>query len=136
MRFFLDNCISPRYAQSLHILSEKDGHSVIHLQEKFPRDSPDEVWLRGLGTEGDWVIISGDTRILSKRALRDEWARTRLTAFFLANVYGNARYWDQIGFLMRWWPNILEQARLVERGTGFEVPYRMSGRLKPIFSRR
>jgi len=26
VKFFLDNCLSPRYAKSLDILSEKDGH--------------------------------------------------------------------------------------------------------------
>jgi len=136
VRFFLDNCISSRYAESLHILSERDGHSVVHLGSKFPRNAPDEVWLRALAAEGDWVIVSGDTRILTKPVLRREWERTRLTAFFLADGYMNSRYWTQIVFLMRWWPDILEQARLVEHGTGFEVPFRKSGRLKPIFSRR
>lgn len=136
MRFFLDNCISSRYAEVLHILSERDGHSVIHLGSKFPRNTTDEGWLRALAAEGDWVIVSGDTRILTKPVLRGEWERTHLTAFFLASGFMNARYWQQIGIIMLWWPDILEQARLVERGTGFEVPFRRSGRLKPIFSRR
>jgi PIN like domain len=135
LKFFLDNCLSPRYAQSLHALSERDGHEVVHLQDKFPRSSPDRDWLRDLGAEGDWVVVSGDTRIVKIPELKAEWARARLTAFFLGQGWMNIPYWDQAVLLVRWWPKILEQARLVEHGTGFEVPYRSPGRFKPILVR-
>jgi uncharacterized protein (DUF433 family) len=42
---------------------------------------------------------------------------------------------QQIANLVKWWPAILDQARLVEHGTGFEVPFRTS-RLKPVIARR
>lgn len=132
MRFFLDNCLSPRYAQSLNALSERDGHNVLHLEDKFPRNSPDVAWLRALGEEGDWIIVSGDTRILKTPELRREWAKTRLTAFFLGRGWMNIPYWPQAILLVRWWPSVLEQARLVERGAGFEIPYRAPGRFKPV----
>jgi len=135
VRFFLDNCLSPRYAQSLHALSERDGHRVVHLQDQFPRNSPDVTWLRGLGTEGDWVIVSGDTRIVKTPELKAEWARTRLTAFFLGPGWMNIPYWEQAVLLVRWWPKILEQSSLVDLGTGFEVPYRSPSRFKPIIVR-
>lgn len=131
MSFFLDNCLSPKYARCLDILSEKDGHKVFHLQDKFPRDARDQDWIRALGTEGDWVIVSGDTRILRTAELKAEWARSRLTAFFLASGWMNAGYWSQIANLVKWWPSILEQSRLVDLGTGFEVPFR-SSRFKPV----
>lgn len=135
MRFFLDNCLSPRYAVALNALSEKDGHKVVHLEDKFPRSSPDRVWIQGLGTEGDWIIVSGDTRILRHQELKQEWAQARLTAFFLGHGWMTVPYWTQVTFLIRWWPRILEQARLVERGTGFEVPYGAPRRFKPIIVR-
>jgi hypothetical protein len=133
VRFFLDNCLSPRYAQSLDILSQRDGYRVVHLQHKFPRDVKDPDWLRALGEEGGWVVISGDTRIVRNAELKREWSKACLTTFFLSAGWGNASYWSQIGLLVRWWPSILEKARLVELGSGFEVPFRMSGRLKPLF---
>jgi len=135
VRFFLDNCLSPRYAQALQSLSEKDGHKVVHLQEKFLRDSPDKVWIQGLRDEGDWIIVSGDTRIVRNSELKREWAQSRLTAFFLGHGWMNLKYWPQAILLVRWWPAILEQSRLVERGSGFEVPYRAPGRFKPIIAR-
>jgi hypothetical protein len=136
VKFFLDNCLSPRYAQSLNILSEKDGYKVVHLQDQFPRDAKDEVWLQALGAEGDWVVVSGDTRILRNPRLRNEWASARLTAFFLSRGWMKLPYWRQIGLLVHWWPSILEQSRLVQRGTGFEVPSRGPGRFKPVIVRR
>jgi hypothetical protein len=135
VRFFLDNCLSPRYAKSLDALSEKDGHKVFHLQDKFPRDAKDRDWIRTLGRESDWIIVSGDTRILTTPELKNEWAQSRLTAFFLASQWMNAPYWQQIASLVKWWPAIIDQSRLVERGSGFEVPFRTS-RLKPVIVRR
>lgn len=135
MNFFLDNCLSPRYAQSLNVLSERDGYRVFHLQDKFPRDVKDAEWIKGLGKEGGWGIVSGDTRILKTPELRKEWAQARLTAFFLGRGWMNVPYWPQVVLLVRWWPAILEQARLVERGTGFEIPYRAPGRFKPVIVR-
>jgi hypothetical protein len=135
VRFFLDNCLSPRYARALLALSERDGHAVVHLEDKFPRNSPDKTWIRGLSEEGDWTIVSGDTRILKHPELKREWAQSRLTAFFLGHGWMNLQYWSQAVLLVRWWPNVLEQARLVERGTGFEIPYRAPGRFKPIIVR-
>jgi hypothetical protein len=132
VKFFLDNCLSPRYAQSLHILSERDGHAVVHLMDKFDRAATDPTWIQGLGEERDWVIVSGDTRILKTPQLKAEWLASGLTAFFLGSGWMNATYWAQVGMLLRWWPGILDQSRLVERGTGFEVPYQSPGRFKLI----
>jgi hypothetical protein len=132
VRFFLDNCLSPRYAESLHILSDRDGHEVTHLKDKFERDVRDPVWIRKLGEEKEWVIVSGDTRIIRTPQLKAEWLASGLTAFFLSPRWMHAKYWPQIGMLLRWWPKILEQSALVERGAGFEVPYQSPGRLKVI----
>ena len=132
MRFFLDNCLSPRYAQSLNILSERDGHKVVHLVDMFDRAETDLVWIRRLGKESDWIIVSGDTRILRTPQLKAEWLTSGLTAFFLGPGWMNVTYWVQAAMLLRWWPSILDQSRLVEQGTGFEVPYRPPGRFKLI----
>lgn len=99
--------------------------------EKFARDATDPLWIRQLGEEKDWVIVSGDTRIIRTPQLKAEWLQSGLTAFFLSPRWMHAKFWDQVSALFRWWPNILESARLVERGTGFEVPYQ-KGRLKVI----
>lgn len=133
MNFFLDNCLSPRYARSLHVLSERDGHSVVHLSEKFERDVTDPTWIRALAaSDHDWTIVSGDSRILRTPHLKAVWLESGLTAFFLDQGWMKVPYWEQVAALVRWWPKILEQAGLVEKGAGFEVPYRSSSRFKLV----
>jgi predicted nuclease of predicted toxin-antitoxin system len=124
VKFFLDNCLSPRYAQVLDILSSDDGHKVFHLRDRFARDVEDHDWITQLKKEGDWVIVSGDTRITKAPHLKAVWLDSKLTAFFLGKGWMNTRYWDQVTLLVRWWPTILETAARIETGTGFIVPYR------------
>jgi PIN like domain len=133
VNFFLDNCLSPRYAGSLHILSQRDGHRVIHLSEMFERDVTDPTWIRALAeSKDDWTIVSGDSRILRTPHLKAVWLASGLTAFFLDQGWMKVSYWDQVAALVRWWPKIIDQASLVERGAGFEVPFRSAGRFKLI----
>ena len=62
MNFFLDNNLSPRLSRALNELEGENGHTVVHLRERFDRNATDEEWLRGLS--GDrWCIITGDFRI-------------------------------------------------------------------------
>lgn len=98
----------------------------------FERSSTDMEWIRALGEEGDWVIVSGDTRILRTPEVKAEWLASGLTAFFLGPGWMNLAYWAQAGLLVLWWPSILDQARLVERGTGFEIPHQRPGRFKLV----
>src|SRR5437868_5439843 len=39
----------------------KPIHSFTHLLEKFSADTKDVEWIRKLGQEGHWVVISGDS---------------------------------------------------------------------------
>lgn len=130
MRFFLDNCLSPYQARALSVLSEPDGHEVVHLMQEFPRrNTPDEVWISELARRGDWVIVSGDLRIFRSRPLKQVWLGARLTTFFLGKGWMNQDFWEQSWWLVRWWPRLIEQAERVERGTGFEVPAKPHGKI-------
>ena len=62
MRFFLDNCLAIRHARALNEMVKPD-HCFIHLQEKFSPDAKDDEWIRKLGEEGGWIVISGEYRI-------------------------------------------------------------------------
>lgn len=133
MRFFLDNCLSPQYAKALDALSEPDGHEVRHLRDLFePRNIADEEWLSALSRKGDWVVVSGDMRIFKSPQLRQIWIDSRLTTFFLGRGWMNQSFWEQSWWLVRWWPHILDQAALVVRGTGFEVPAKPSGKFRTL----
>ncbi len=122
MRFFFDNTTPPRLAEALRAIEGKEGHSILHLRERFPPDTEDAVWITTLAGESDWIIISGDIRISKNEFERKAWLESGLTAFFLAKGWTNLKLWDQAWRLVRWWPDIVTQAAMIRSGAGFIVP--------------
>src|SRR5262245_14982659 len=88
MRFFLDNCLAIRHARALNEMVRPD-HSFIHLQDKFNPETTDVDWIRTLGEEGDWIVISGDYRIGKSAHERAAWHQSHLTVFFLTKGWTN-----------------------------------------------
>jgi predicted nuclease of predicted toxin-antitoxin system len=128
VRFFLDNNLSYRLAEALNALSSFDGDEVVHLKRNFPVDTKDTEWIEKLSKEGNWVVVSGDPKIRRKPAERTVFIDAKLTTFFLAPGWTNCTFWDQAQLLVRWWPKIREQAKLVEAGTIIWVPYAQTGK--------
>lgn len=124
MKFFIDNCISPRHSAALRVLAEIQQYQIVHLSEKFDRDTADAEWLSRLGQEGGWVIVSGDPRIMRGRAERRAWKESGLTAFFFAKGWANRSYWKLAADLVGWWPRIVLAAREAPAGTGHLIPLR------------
>ena len=83
MKFFIDNCLPPRVARSLHGFVQDQGHLVVHLRDRFPPDTPDEDWIAALAQEGEWVVITADQNINKKPVQRMAWQDSGLTGFFL-----------------------------------------------------
>lgn len=124
MRFFFDNNLSPRLARAIHELSLDDGVDVVHLRSKFPRDVPDEIWLRTLSEEGNWVVVSADTRIHRNPTQRMAWVEAGLTTFFLEPGWHDLRFWDIAWKLTQRWPQIMDVAKSIDPGACFFVPVR------------
>jgi len=120
MRFFLDNCLAIRHARALNEMV-KPEHSFVHLQDKFPPDIKDEAWIRKLGTEGGWVIISGDYRIGKSAHERAAWRESGLTAFFLKKGWTNLPPLQQHSKLALILNDIITKAAHAEPGTGFLI---------------
>jgi hypothetical protein len=107
----------------LEMAQEADGHEVVHLSAKFPRDTKDIVWITTLGHEGDWVIISGDLRISRNKAERAAWRESGRTAFFLKDAWADQKIWLFASRFLFWWPLIVAQAGMAREGKGFLVPW-------------
>lgn len=135
MRFFIDNTFSHRLARALHELPEADGHEVHHLKDMFPPSTPDQEWLRKLQQNGDWILITGDIRIVRQPHTRAVWRETGLTSFFFRRQWMHRSLWDQAWRMTRWWPTIQKQAPLVSHGAWFEVPLANGYRLHQVSSR-
>jgi PIN like domain len=132
MKFFFDNCTSPRLAAAIGAISE---YEVKHLRDLFSADTPDIDWLRQLAEEGDWIIISGDTRIFKTPHEREAWHSTRLTGFFWSPQWLKKKLWEQAWRLVRWWPKIEDQAKLIEAGAAFEIPLKHTSKFRQITNR-
>jgi PIN domain-containing protein len=120
VRFFFDNTFPPRLVQAIRVLAELQEVDLTHLADKFPRDSPDPVWIGALGVEGDWIIISSDANICRGKAEQAAWRESGLTAFFFVDLSRQA-YYAQAAEVIRWWPQIVLTARQATPGTGFRL---------------
>jgi hypothetical protein len=121
LKFFLDNCISPVYADAIAVLAKIQQYDIVHLSQQFDRDTKDVVWIRALSEEPNTVIVSGDPRISRGKAEREAWLESRLTAFFFGEKWASKSFWKQAADLIKWWPEIVLMARKAPRGSGFMV---------------
>lgn len=131
MRFFLDNCLAVRHARALHAIVEPDGHTVLHLRDRFPADTPDVEWLRELGKESDWVVISGDVRIARSMHERAAWHESGLTVFFLKPGWTNIAPLEQHAKLSHCLQDIIECAHRAKPCSGFTVT--PQGKIEQIY---
>ncbi|HEX8077604.1 MAG TPA: hypothetical protein VF511_07300 [Chthoniobacterales bacterium] len=120
MRFFFDNNLPARLAKALHVLAAPE-HEVIHLKEKFAPNTPDEVWMSGLATELDWVIISGDVRIGKNPHEVRAWRAAGHTIFFLKPSWMHYDFWTQAYKFVKCFPDIAAVAAKARSGDSFFV---------------
>jgi len=128
MKYFFDNNLSPHLAHAIQELCrvEDTVARVIHLRDRFARDAKDHDWIKELGEEGRWVVISQDAfrkNDIERKALRD----SGLTTFVFHRQWAERQHWDKAQNLVKWWPAILDQSRRVKGGAAFRVPWRYSG---------
>ena len=132
MKFLLDNNLPPAPAEAMNALSRAGGDEVIHLRQRFSPNAPDHGWIGRLATEGHWAVVSHD-RFTKHELERKALQISGFVVFVLTSGWSKLPFWDKVALLVRWWPRILEQARLVESG-GFLVPprYGPKGRFKSV----
>ena len=79
------------------------------------------------------MVISADRRINRNRLEREAWRRSGLVVFFLTSQWQRLRNVEVAWRLLRWWPLIRDQARLVVPPAAFELPLAYgAGRLRVL----
>ena len=129
MKFLFDNNLSPNLAKAIGALCEPESVEVVHLRERFAENTPDTEWIKALSGEPEWAVISID-RFKKNRLEKEALRQSGLIVFNLVKGWSKHKYWDQAAQLVRWWPRIMEQTRLVQPGAAFEVPWNFSGKGK------
>lgn len=131
MNFLFDNNISYKIAHAARELFQNEKHHIIHLTDKFPANTKDEVWLSQIIEEGNWALISIDRfqkSNIEKMALNNP----RLISFILKSSWADIPFNEQAHKLIRWVPQIIKQTELNSSGV-FSIPVNYgSGKFEQI----
>ena len=136
MRFYFDRTRSPHLARSAGEILIFLGHQFGHSRGRYPDLDPGDIaWMSALGSEGEWVVVTGDDAIRRNPAERQAWREMRLTTFFLQSVWMHTRMEEQAWWLLRWLPRLITIAGSEVIGTGLSVPLRWhGGALQRVYS--
>jgi hypothetical protein len=105
-------------------------HEVIHIKDKFGRgDLPDIEWIRALGAEGKWSILSGDTNIAKKRPSREALLSNNLVGFLPAPAVMKLDLAKKTARILYLWDVIEQQSNIVSRGC-FQLPMKSQSLLQ------
>lgn len=131
MKFFFDNNLSVYLAHGVRELSTitPGVDKVIHLSDRFARDADDLTWIPGLVDDGPWYIISIDRFNKQHGAEREAIRRAGHTIFVLDGHWSKQKFWLQTERFIRWWPQIVAYAGLVNGGA-YRVPWAHSSQAK------
>ncbi|TVS06968.1 MAG: hypothetical protein EA423_05050 [Phycisphaerales bacterium] len=122
MLYLFDRNVPRRLALMLNHYHPDD--EVSFLDEHFPQNSPDSVWLSEIASSWDPlpVLVSGDGRILKNQAER-QILRGIPTHFFLfADGFCNLSWELQAVHGVKMWPRIREAVERTRAPTVFKIP--------------
>ena len=137
MKFFIDNNLPPIWGEGLSSLSRNkfaDGQSVdsvIHLVSRFNSSAPDMHWIKELGSENDWVIISLDKFKKAKGVERKLLGKYNLPVFVLQSSWSNFPFWKKTAQLINWWPEMVFRASSKDHFV-LEVPWILNKPFKDL----
>lgn len=130
MKFFFDNNLAPHLARAMHELVQVNGHSVVHLCDKFERSATDATWINALASERDWIVISADLGIVRSKVERPIWKKAGLIGFFLKKGWLAHGPLDQAWRLIRRWPDIVTFASRSAPGSTYRVPIQQHAKME------
>lgn len=119
MKFFFDNNLSPHIAHAMRELARAQAgvDAVVHLSDRFPRRNvPDLEWIPGLTSDGPWAVLSVDKFRKQGGAEREALRQAGHMVFLLEPQWLRQTYWLQAERLVRWWPQIVNQASIASGG--------------------
>ncbi len=85
MKVIIDENLSPALARALNALFDGEDE-VVHIRDKFGPSVKDVDWIDRLSAEDRWIVISGDTSIIKKKAEQTAFRNSRLIGFFPAHA--------------------------------------------------
>jgi predicted nuclease of predicted toxin-antitoxin system len=120
VKFFFDNCVSPKLARAINEL-DSDAE-IIHLKDKFPENTEDPVWLKYVG-ENDYFVITADKKI-KKRVAEKEIYKDFKVGVFVIKITSGKGILDITIQLLKNWEAMKEIAQREKKPFMFKVPDR------------
>ena len=121
MKFFFDNTFSHKLVKFLSELALEENLEIVHLRDLFDPSIEDHIWIPRLAEDGNWVIISGDTRIVRNPTNRLALEESGLTIFIFHKRFPSMNRWEQSWRTIKIWPEILKKARKQPQGHIFTI---------------
>ncbi|MCT8467657.1 hypothetical protein KZO85_03590 [Chromohalobacter canadensis] len=132
MQIFIDENLSRNIALALHHLQAllPEQHTIQHAIDKFGGyGTPDEIWLKTLIDEGNWVILSKDK--FDKNAPEIHAFRAAgIPIFHLDKQWSKHSGWEEAMRLLKWWPDISRLVNSATQPMWYEVPWAHNPKLK------
>ncbi|OWQ86195.1 hypothetical protein CDN99_20360 [Roseateles aquatilis] len=126
MKFMFDANLSTDLAKAIGALSRKEHvvERVMHVEELFPKNTDDVVWIGRLKEHGaHWVVITNDKLKKQQGSERALINRSEFIGYVLDPQWGHHGFWSIAERLVDWWPIILEHVKTARAGL-YRVPWK------------
>lgn len=116
----MDENLPPRLARGFDALFDGE-HQIISLRDKFRRAGvSDDEWIKQLGSEGGWCVLSGDMRIAKKKPSRALLLQANIVGFFPAPAVLQLPFPRLAARILTVWPQMEQLVEVSDRGV-FEI---------------
>jgi hypothetical protein len=120
-----DENIAPRLIRAIEVLCKGENYKIDSVVNKFGCGTTDREWLNGIAKEGNWIILSGDHHIKTRKHEIEAFKASGSVAFFLPKYFNNTfDFWDKASFICRWWKIIISQGNDAPPKSIFHIPHK------------
>lgn len=122
MKVLFDENLPALLAESVQVLARDEPYEVHHVIPWLGAGTTDVNWMKEVGREGGWIVISNDHHISTRPHEIAAWRQHGVIGFILPKMFNQLRFWDKAAFLIRWWETIMEAAKAAKPGDMHFVP--------------
>lgn len=122
MKVLFDENLPGLLAESVQVLARDEPYEVHHVIPWLGKGTSDVNWMKAVGSEGGWIVISNDHHIATRPHEIAAWRQHGVIGFVLPKAFNQMRFWDKAAFLIRWWEAIMDAAGAAKPGDMHFVP--------------
>lgn len=122
MKILFDENLPPVLAESIHVPAQGEGCQVHHVIPWMGAGTSDANWIKEVGREGGWIVVSNDHHIWTRPREVMLWQSHGVIGFILPKAFNQMRFWEKAAFLTRWWETIVDTAGSAAPGNMFPIP--------------